>query len=79
MSLSPEGCRILLAMQEVIFDAFYQLLSRNHDNHNHFLTRIIRVVLKIKQTSVEMVENDKEIMSQYPDVELLPTLKAVWT
>ena len=59
---------MMQAMQEVISDAMCRLFHRNHDDYNHFLSRVISVVLKINVCEELVWEQEDQLCKQFADV-----------
>ena len=78
VELSPEGYHILSAMQEVIFDAFYRLLSRHHDNPDRMLSRVISIILSLLSVAKGWTESEKDLMKRYDDITFPQTLRYIY-
>ena len=76
--MSPEGYHTLTAMQEVIFDAFYRVITRNHDNPDRFLSRVISALLHLLSVSKEWTDAEKEFLTRYEDIAFPQTLRYIY-
>lgn len=76
--LSAEGELIRSGMKDGLFDAFYQVVKRNHDNPERFLSRAISVMCSIITVADYWWGSEGCIFERYKSVKMPPIVMSLY-